>query len=62
MSIYTFVSYFMELRQKRREEIDFYQKKREKLIENVGLKGLKFTNLKYQLVEALNNYLGDTIV
>ena len=43
-------------------EDSFLPKYGKKLIKNVDLKGLKFTNLRYQLLEHLNKYLHDTHV
>ena len=59
MSTYTFLPNSMELQQKLWEKIDFNPKNRKKTIKNVGVKGLKFKNLKFRLLEALNNCLLD---
>ena len=59
MSPYTSLPDFMELQQKLKEKIDFNPKNRKKPIKNVGVKGLKFKNLKIRPIEALNNCLLD---
>ena len=47
------------LKQKLCEKIDFLPKSREKLIKNVGAKGLKFKILTFQCLRGLKNCLFD---